>query len=163
MNVIRAIFDWGLPAVVAVATWFIVQFAAKPYLRFRALRATIQARLLTLEKSTLVPLSIYNPNRAAMIEIHNAEIDRQLRALRETGITLVAMADTEWFLTRILNALGYDLRTAGTALMSLPLILRKRDPETLLPPIDDENDKFVAILRDTLRLPQLGLLNANDK
>jgi hypothetical protein len=89
MDVIRSIFEWTWPVIAGAATWFVLEFAAKPYLRFRVLRATVQALLLALETMIFVPLSVDHPNRAVMIEVHNAEIDRAAQALRESGIALV--------------------------------------------------------------------------
>jgi hypothetical protein len=157
--VIRSIVEWGLPliagAIGAAATWLAFEFAAKPYLRFRALRATIQAQLLTLETTFLAAQPMHNPSRAAMIELHNAEIERAARALRESGIALAAMADTEWLLNKLLGAMGYDLRTAGTALMGVHILLAKRalvSWNTLLPPLDDRGEEIISIVRQILHL-----------
>jgi len=157
------IFAWTWPVIAAAATWFVLEFAAKPYLRFRMLRATVQTQLLTLDTTIFVPLSARRGSRAAMIEVHNTEIDRAARALRETGIALVAVADTEWLLNKLLKALDYDLRSAGTALLALPLLIAKRDRKTLSPPFDDKGDELVAIMRKTLHLPGLKLLEPTEK
>ena len=84
----------------------------------------VHARLLTLETAILIPLAMHNPNRAVMIEAHNATIQREVQALREAGIALATMADTEWLLNKLLTAFGYDIHTAGVGLMSLPVMLR---------------------------------------
>jgi hypothetical protein len=153
MDIIRLVLSWSWPVIGAAGTWIAFEFGAKPYLRFRGLRATVHSRLLKLETAILIPLSIHNPSRAVMIEAHNVEIQREVQALRETGIALVTMADTEWLLNRLLTAFGYDIHTGGQALMSLPVLLRDRPLTSLMPPFDDEMDKFLTVLRATLGLP----------
>src|ERR1700733_10054264 len=115
---------WIWPLIGGAAAWLIVQFAAEPYLRFRSLRSSVQRQLLTLETSFFVPLAMHNPMRAAMIGTYNSEIEDQAKALRENGIALVAMADTEQLLGRLLKAGRYDIRMAGSALMALPISMR---------------------------------------
>src|SRR4029077_4920252 len=159
MDTFRSIFDWGGPMVVAVATWFIVQFAARPYLRFRTLRTNVQTHLLTLETSFFIFLSKPDIGRFQLIEMQNAEIDKATRALRETGIALIAMADTEWLLSSLLTALGYDPRWAGGMLVSLPVLVGKRSWDELSPPIDDSGDTIIDGVRRSLRLPKVKLLS----
>jgi hypothetical protein len=159
MDGVRTIFEWGWPVIGGAATWFGVQFAAKPYLQFRTLRETVHRQLLMLELPILVALSVSYAERDFMIETHNTEIDRAAQALRESGIRLVAMADAEWLLTKLLTPLGYDLKIAGVALWTLPLVIRKRDRDSLSPALDDEGDKLVSIIRHRLRLPDVPLLS----
>lgn len=159
MDALRSIFDWGGPVAVAAATWLILEFAARPYLRFRTLRANVQTHLLTLETSYFVFLSKPHSGRAALIDMHNAEIDKAMRALRDTGIALIAMADTDWPLISLLPALGYDPRWAGGMLVSLHVLVGKRSWDELSPPLDNSAETIIDGVRRSLRLPKVKLLS----
>jgi len=163
MDITRLVLAWSWPVIGAAGAWLMLEFATKPYLRFRELRAMVHARLLTLETAILIPLAMHNPNRAVMIEAHNATIQREVQALREAGIALATMADTEWLLNKLLTAFGYDIHTAGVGLMSLPVMLRNRPLTSLSPPFDDEIEKFLTVLRKTLGLPERNSIEANSE
>jgi hypothetical protein len=158
MDAILSILEWGWPAIAGTVTWLVIQFAARPYLRFRMLRATVQTHLVALETTMFVFLARPAASRSGLIKIHNAEIDKGVKELRETGIALIAMADTEWLLNKLLTVLGYDLRFAGGTLMSLPVFIGNRSRDELSPPFDEKADEIVSATRDALRLPKVRLM-----
>jgi hypothetical protein len=163
MDFIRSILTWGWPVVGGAATWLAVEFTAKPYVRFRTLRAAVQAQLLALETTLFSLVSVYRLDRAGLIKVYNAEIERVAQTLRETGVALITMADTEKLLVKLLTVMGYDLRTAGTSLLVFPLMLGQRqDSKGLAPPFDEKLDEIIAVMRSTLRLPKLKLLDSTD-
>jgi hypothetical protein len=157
MEIFRSFFEWSWPILGGVIAWFVLEFAAKPYLRFRTLRSVIQTQQLKLETTILVVLTAHHPDRASMIAAHNAEIDQIASDLRDSGIALFVMADTEHLLSGLLSVLGYEIRTCASALLALQMAAAKRDIKSLMPPLDDKGDKLLSIVRETLRLPKIRL------
>lgn len=161
MEPVGLVMAWGWPILVAAATWFVLEFAAKPYLSFRGLRRTVQAQLVTLETTIFLALSESHLDRASMVQAYSLQIESIAKELRESGILLIAMSDTEWLLTKILSLLGYDLKLAGVSLLTVPLLANRRDADGFLSAIhDDKGVKLLTLLRGTLHLPDLRFFNA---
>ena len=109
-------------AVSGAVGWFVSEFVARPIRSFFDLRKEVRQQMLFLSNVvTDLPkpfVTIEDKSRKRFDQLVEAKQRKRL-VLRELGTKLLAYADGEPVAAFLLRKLGYDPRSAGSALIGL--------------------------------------------
>ena len=141
---------WAWPILLAVATWFSLEFIGKPFLRFQEIRAQV---LRTMLRGTLASfMSVTkSESREAAIGASREEATKFKIDMGELAVSLLAFNETEYLASMALRLLGYEIESAASSAFVLSITSLPEGPL----PVGAGNERFEtmeAILRESLRL-----------
>jgi hypothetical protein len=147
---ISNVLGWLWPVLLAVATWFSLEFIGKPFLRFQDIRAQVLRTMIRGTLGSIIPITSSGSREAAVSATREHAIKFK-SDLAELSISLIAFKDTEFIATAVLSFLGYRIESAGLSAFALSMTKLPDDSG----PIGGGDDRFEmmeGILRETLRL-----------